>query len=70
MKENFRGFSDSANLEDATNFLNQWFNNVDASSIDAMKKVALMLQSHLQGLLNYITHKITNSVAEGLNTLI
>ncbi len=35
-----------------------------------MKKVALMLQNHLQGLLNYVTHKITNSVVEGLNALI
>jgi transposase len=70
MKENFKGFFDSANLEDATNFIHQSFNNVHASSIDAMKKVALTLQNHLQGLLNYITHKITNSVAEGLNALI
>jgi len=70
MKENFKGFFDSANIEDATNFIHQWFNNVHASSIDAMKKVALTLQNHLQGLLNYITHKITNSVAESLNALI
>ncbi len=70
MKENFRGFFDSANLQDATNFIHQWFNNVQASSIDAMKKVALTFQNHLQGLLNYVTHKITNSVAEGLNALI
>jgi transposase len=43
MKENFKGFFDSANLEDATNFIYQRFNNVHASSIDAMKKVALTL---------------------------
>jgi transposase len=70
MKENFKGFFESTTVEDARAFFNEWFNNVHASAIAPMKKVAVMLQKHLQGLLNYVKHHITNAVAECLNALI
>lgn len=70
MKENFKSFFTSATLEDARNFFTEWFNNVHVSAIAPMKKVAVMLHNHLQGLLNYVKHHITNAVAESLNSLI
>jgi transposase len=70
MKENFKGFFDSTTLDEAKNFINEWSNDVHISAIPPMKKVAAIFQRHLKGLLNYIKHRITNSVAEGLNALI
>jgi len=32
--------------------------------------VAKTLRRHLEGLINYITHPLTNALAEGLNSLI
>jgi transposase len=70
MKENFKGFFDSTTLDEAKNFFSEWSNNVHISVISPMQKVAVILQRHLNGLLNYVKHRITNSVAEGLNALI
>lgn len=70
MTENFKGFFDSTTLDEAKNFFNEWSNDVHISVIAPMKKVAAILQRHLKGLLNYVKHRITNSVAEGLNALI
>jgi transposase len=70
MKENFKGFFDSTTLDEAKYFLVEWSNDVHLSAIVPMKKVAAIFQRHLKGLLNYIKHRITNSVAEGLNALI
>ncbi len=35
-----------------------------------MKKVARMLHAHLENILTYLTHRITNAVTEGLNAKI
>ena len=35
-----------------------------------MKKVADMLANRLQGLLNYLKHRITNAASEGMNSLV
>jgi transposase len=35
-----------------------------------MKKVARMLQAHLDNILTYLTQRITNAVTEGLNAKI
>ncbi len=34
---------------------------------EPMKNVARMLKSHLDNILTYLTHRITNAVTEGLN---
>ena len=35
-----------------------------------MIKVATMLENRLQGLLNYLEHRITNAASEGMNSLV
>lgn len=40
------------------------------SRLEPMKKVAAMIKGHLKGVLNFFAHRITNAVAEGLNSKI
>ncbi len=35
-----------------------------------MKKVAEMLANRLPGVLNYLKHRITNAMSEGMNSLV
>lgn len=56
----------SAGLE----FFRRWFRTVRRSKLEPLKKLALTLQSHLTGLINYFTHRITNALTEGFNSRI
>jgi transposase len=38
--------------------------------LEPIKKVAVMLKSHLGGLLNYFEHRVSNATAEGFNSRI
>jgi transposase len=51
-------------------FFKNWHKQVMRSRIDPLKKVARMLARHLEGLLNYFEHRITNAIAEGFNSRI
>ena len=48
----------------------EWFDQVMKSTIEPMKKAAKMFVDHSVGLLNYISCRITNAVAESINSLI
>jgi transposase len=51
-------------------FFKDWRKQVMRSRIEPLKKVARMLERHLDGLLNYFAHPITNAIAEGFNSRI
>lgn len=51
-------------------FFKDWRKQVMRSRIEPLKKVARMLERHLDGLLNYFEHRITNAIAEGFNSRI
>lgn len=51
-------------------FFKDWRKQVMRSRIEPLKKVARMLERHLDGLLNYFDHRITNAIAEGFNSRI
>src|SRR6202008_1640681 len=65
-KRLFASFWKSPNLEAAPKFFNVWYRRVIRSRIPQLKAVAKMLRSHLERLLNYIVHPITNAVYRGL----
>jgi transposase len=69
-KQLFDSFWKSPNLEAAQEFFNFWYRRVIRSRIPQLKAVAKMLRSHLERLLNYIVHPITNAVTEGFNSKI
>ena len=70
IKETFIQFWSYHYKEAARRFFNAWSNNAMRSRLEPVKKVVRMLRRHMQGLLNYSRHRITNACAEGFNSAI
>lgn len=70
LKENFRWFWRYVYSTSAEHFFDVWYQSVLESKIKPLIKVAEMFQRHLDGLLSYFRHKITNAIAEGFNSRI
>jgi transposase len=51
-------------------FFNRWYGWAVRSRLEPVKQVAATLKRHLDGVLRFVTHPITNGVAEGLNSKI
>ena len=69
-KESFRAFFESDSKEKAATFFANWLEGAKALGNLHLTRVATMLQKHLDGLLAYIEHRVTNAAAEALNALI
>ena len=54
----------------ARRFFKDWFGWISRSRLKPLIAVARMLQRHLENLLTYLKHHITNAVTEGLNSKI
>ena len=54
----------------ARRFCKDWFGWVSRSRLKPMIAVAQLLKRHLENLLTYLEHQITNAVTEGLNSKI
>lgn len=54
----------------ARRFFKSWFGWVSRSRLKPMSDVAWLLKRHLDNLLTYLKHHITNAVTEGLNSKI
>ena len=66
-KEAFRDFFHVANVVEGEVFFGNWYEQALALENKHLTKVAKMLRDHLPGLLAYIEHRVSNSVAECLN---
>jgi transposase len=66
-KESFRQFFACETEYGAAVFFRQWHEAVLALGNVHLTKVALMLERHLDGLLAYVRHRVTNALAENLN---
>jgi transposase len=51
-------------------FYDRWYAWAIRSRLEPVKKVARMIHRHLDGVLRFVQHPITNGVAEGLNSKI
>jgi transposase len=51
-------------------FFDQWYAWAIRSRLAPVKQVARMIHRHLDGVLRFVKHPITNGVAEGLNSKI
>jgi transposase len=69
-KETFVEFWAQPDVAGARDFFRHWFGAARRSKLEPIKKVALTLQDHLLGLLNYFVHPITNAISEGFNSKI
>lgn len=54
----------------AQRFFQQWFGWARRSKLEPIKKLAATLRDHLDGILTYCKHGITNGVTEGINSTI
>lgn len=66
-KEVFAAFWNCPTLPAARRFLENWTVKAKALNIPALTKVADMLLRHAPGVLNYVVHRVTNSLAENFN---
>jgi transposase len=56
--------------EEAREYFSTWYSWAIRSRLEPVKKVARMLKSHFNELLNWCKHHITNAVSEGINSRI
>ena len=68
IKELFRDFWVYKSPYWARKFFDQWYAWAIRSRLKPIKKVARMLKKHIQGLLAYFRHRITNAKNEGFNS--
>jgi transposase len=66
-KELFRGFWQQPTVGRGRTFLARWYKYARAHRLPPLRTVADMLVRHAEGLVNYIRHKVTNSIAENIN---
>lgn len=70
LKESLRTLWDYASRGWAQRFWRRWYFWATHSRLAPMIEVAHMIQRHLHNVLTYFTHRVTNAVAEGLNSKI
>ena len=70
IKEMFRGFWDYRYAGWAKRHFDRWYAWAIRSRLTPIKKKAKMIKDHLPNILTYFKHRISNAVAEGLNSKI
>lgn len=70
IKENFRHFWTLADRTEGGRYFANWHWWASRSGLSPIVKVAEMLKNHLNGLLNYLKHRVTNATSEGFNSRI
>jgi transposase len=70
LKDAIRHLWDYRSLHAARAFFDRWEAWARRSRLKPMIHVAGVIRRHLEGILNYLNHRITNAVAEGLNAKI
>lgn len=70
LKESLRQFWDYHSLNWATRFWKRWYFWASHSRLAPMIAAAKLIARHLPNVLTYFTHRVTNAVAEGLNSKI
>ncbi len=70
IKENLRRLWDYKTLRGAQPYWKRWYLWATHSRLEPVKKVAKMLKGRLCGVMNYFRHRITNAMAEGVNSRI
>lgn len=69
-KELFRHFWSYKYEGSARNFFNKWYFSATHSRLKPLIDVAKMLKRHIENIMTYIKHRITNAFAEGINSRI
>jgi transposase len=51
-------------------FFREWYRRVIHTKLEPMKKFARTLKARIENIVTFCTHRITNGVAEGMNSKI
>ena len=70
IKEQFRWFWEYDYAGSAKKFFKRWYGWASRSRLDPIIDVAKTLKNHLDNLLTYFRHRITNAMSEGFNSRI
>jgi len=70
IKEAFAPLWSYVYLGPARKFFTRWYSWAIRSRLEPIKKVARLIKKRLDNILTYLTHRITNAIAEGLNAKI
>lgn len=70
MKESLRRLWDYTYPGAARRFFRYWYRWVMRSRLEPMRKAARMIKEHLENILTYLRHRVTNAMTEGLNAKI
>jgi len=70
LKEDFKKFFEMETVQQATDFFNNWYESIKQIDNKPFLKVAKTFENHLQCLLTYIKHRVSNAMAESINTAI
>ena len=70
IKEQFRWLWEYSYAGNARKFFKRWYGWAARSKLKPVIKVAKMLKRHLENILTYFRHRITNSMTEGFNSRI
>lgn len=69
-KEMLRDLWSQDNAASATAYFKDWYKRVIRTKLEPLKTVARSIKERLQNVVSYCTHRITNAVAEGMNSKI
>jgi transposase len=67
IKENFKKFFEMKTVQKANDFFNDWVKSIEQIQNAPLLKVVKTFENHLQGLLDYIKHRVSNAMAECIN---
>jgi transposase len=70
IKESLRELWEYRHPELARHFFKKWYAWASHARLEPVRKVAAMIKKHLENVLTYCRHRVTNAVAEGLNSKI
>lgn len=70
LKESLADWWQSPDILSAAHYFSGWFQKAVRSQIKPVVRTARSMKTHLNEILNYFQHRVTNAGAEGLNSLI
>ncbi len=70
IKETFRSFWLCDTVQAAAKYFDKWYSRAIRSRLAPVKKVARTCKAHLDHILTFFTHRLTNGPIEGLNNAI
>ena len=70
IKESFSNFWDYLYMASAKKYFKRWYFWATHSRLKPIVKVAKMLKRHIDNILTYFKHRISNAVSEGINSKI